>query len=105
MRDGRGPRHPVVYYSPPLRRVDATSVRWTYQTLVAGADGVAQLIAGTREWPADDGRAACARHLIAQMRVDREAARASQAEISIVAVVDPTSWDDLKRAFGLPTAP
>jgi hypothetical protein len=99
----RDPARPLIFYSPPLRRVAGRDVSWTYQTVVVGADGQVQLIPGAREWAADQGRAACTRHVLAQIHVDRQAARASSADIGIVAVVDANSWDDLKRAYGLPT--
>jgi hypothetical protein len=102
MPAGRSPR-PLIFYSPPLRRVAGRDVIWTYQTVLVGADGQVQLIPCVREWAADQGRAACARHVLAQINVDRDAARASGADIGIVAVHDATSWDDLKRAYGLPT--
>jgi hypothetical protein len=95
------PAGTVIFYSPPLRRLAGQDVSWTYQTvLLTGA--AARLLPGPRDWGGDDGRATCNRHLLAQIRVDREAARAGGADIAFVAVADANSWDDLKRAHGLP---
>jgi len=68
-----------------------------------GSDGSARLIPGPGDWGGADGRATCNRHLLAQIRVDREAARAGAADIAFVAVADTNSWDDLKRAHDLPS--
>jgi hypothetical protein len=97
------PVRALIFYSPPLRRLAGQDVSWTYQTVLLGIDGTARLIPGPRDWGGADGRATCNRYLLAQIRVDREAASAGGADIAFVAVADANSWDDLKRAHDLPT--
>ncbi|MFA5122462.1 hypothetical protein [Zavarzinia sp.] len=96
------PIHPLVYYSPPLRVVAAEGAEWTFDTLVVERGGKARRLPGLVHIPeAEGGRKACAAHVIAQMRVDREAARRRGAgAVGLVAVVDLASWEDLCLAYG-----
>ena len=96
------PATTVIFYSPPLRRLMGQDVSWTYQTVLMDGEAPARLIPGPGDWGGEDGRATCNRHLLAQIRVDREAAQAGGADIAFVAVADINSWDDLKRAHDLP---
>lgn len=93
---------PLVYYSPPLRKVAAQGGEWTYETLVVGRDGRGRRLPGQARFTEAEGRKACAAHVIAQMRVDRETAqKRGRAGIGLVAVVDLASWDDLCIAYGV----
>lgn len=91
----------LVFYSPPLREVAAEGGEWTFETLVVGADGHARRLPGGARFSEVEGRKACAAHVMAQMRVDRDmAARRGAAAVSLVAVVDLASWQDLCAAYG-----
>ena len=94
------PAMPIVYYSPPLPEADAAE-RWSFETIVLGADGHAGLLPGQGRWTAAEGRKACARHVLDQMRADRAAAHERGAAVAIVAVLDAASWADLRRGLGL----
>ncbi|MCF4164554.1 hypothetical protein L2U69_02690 [Zavarzinia compransoris] len=97
--------HPLVFYSPPLRVVAAAGPKWTYETLVVGRDGKARRLPSHMDFPDAEGRKACAAHVVAQMRVDREAARKrGAAAVGLVAVFDLASWEDLLLAHGLSEA-
>ncbi len=96
------PGRPLVFYSPPLRVVVATGAEWTFETLVVGPDGHARRLPGGARFTEAEGRKACAGHVIAQMRVDRDVAqRRKDAGISLVAIVDLASWQDLCLAYGV----
>ncbi|MDD3446531.1 MAG: hypothetical protein PHS60_14055 [Zavarzinia sp.] len=92
----------LVFYSPPLRVMLAAGPCWTFETLVVGRDGKARRLPSTVTFPEGEGRKACAAHVVAQMRVDRETARRrGQAAVGLVAVVDLASWEDLLSAHGV----
>ncbi|PWR23872.1 hypothetical protein [Zavarzinia compransoris] len=94
---------PLVFYSPPLRKVVAQGAEWTFETLVVGRDGKARRLPGAARFSEAEGRKACAAHVIAQMRVDRDTAnRRGRGSIGLVAIVDLASWDDLCLAYGVP---
>lgn len=94
--------HPLVFYSPPLRVIVQAGPQWTYETLVVGRDGKARRLPSHTAFPDAEGRKACAGHVVAQMRVDREAARRrGAAAVGLVAVFDLASWEDLLLAHGL----
>ncbi|MFZ2871892.1 hypothetical protein [Zavarzinia sp.] len=96
------PERPLVFYSPPLRLVVANGAEWTFETLVVGSDGYARRLPGGARFTETEGRKACAAHVIAQMRVDRDVAqRRRDAGISLVAIVDLASWQDLCLAYGV----
>lgn len=98
----RRPGRPLVFYSPPLRIVVASGAEWTFETLVVGSDGHARRLPGGTRFTETEGRKACAGHVIAQMRVDRDVAqRRKDASISLVAIVDLASWQDLCLAYGV----
>lgn len=96
------PARPLVFYSPPLRIVAGNGGEWTFETLVVGPDGHARRLPGGARFTETEGRKACAAHVVAQMRVDRDVAqRRKDARIALVAIVDLASWQDLCLAYGL----